>query len=88
MSGERIWYALQLGLVAFWLLVPLLGLIGYSVPLFNLLALIIFFAHVLEIPLAINKLRALDLSKGKISLNTLVFGFTWWLPVSKGLIKP
>lgn len=87
MSNERIWYGLQLGLVVFWLLVPLLGLIGYSVPLFNLLALIIFLAHVLEIPLAINKLRDQNLSKGKISLNTLVFGFTWWLPVSKGLIK-
>lgn len=88
MSNDRIWYGLQLGLVVFWLLVPLLGLIGYSVPLFNLLALLVFLAHVLEIPLAINQLRGKDLSKGKVALNTLVFGFTWWLPVSKGLIKP
>jgi hypothetical protein len=44
-------------------------------------------AHVLEIPLAINRLRALNLPVGKVVLKTLVFGFTWWLPLSKGYTK-
>ncbi|MDX1668292.1 MAG: hypothetical protein R3194_02640 [Limnobacter sp.] len=86
MKNDRVWYALQMGLVVFWLIVPLVGLLGYTVPMLTLIALLILAAHVLEIPLAINMLKDQDIPKGKIILNTLVFGFTWWLPVSKGLI--
>lgn len=86
-SDQKVWYVLQAGLVVFWLIVPIVGLIGYEVPLLTMLALFIFVAHVLEIPLAINKLRGKDIPSGRVVLNTLIFGFTWWLPVSKGLIK-
>lgn len=84
MGEQRIWYALQAGLVAFWLSVPLVGLLGFHVPVLTLLAGIILLAHVLEIPLAMNRLREQKLPAGKVILKTLVFGFTWWLPLSKG----
>jgi uncharacterized protein YhhL (DUF1145 family) len=84
MGEQRIWYGLQAGLVVFWLSVPLVGLLGFNVPALTLLAGIILLAHVLEIPLAINRLRSKNLPTGKVVLKTLVFGFTWWLPLSKG----
>lgn len=87
MGEQRIWYGLQAGLVVFWLIVPLVGLLGFHVPFLTLFAAIILLAHVLEIPLAINRLRPLKLPAGKVALKTLVFGFTWWLPLSKGYTK-
>lgn len=87
MGEQRIWYALQAGLVVFWLAVPLVGLLGFHVPLLTLLAAIILLAHVLEIPLAINRLRGKNIPTGRVVLKTLVFGFTWWLPLSKGFTQ-
>mgnify|MGYP006155388459 FL=1 len=87
MGEQRIWYGLQAGLVAFWLAVPLVGLLGFHVPALTLLAGIILLAHVLEIPLAINRLRGKNIPVGKVVLKTLVFGFTWWLPLSKGFTQ-
>ncbi|HEX4917102.1 MAG TPA: hypothetical protein VFV43_04310 [Limnobacter sp.] len=84
---QRIWYGLQAGLVVFWLIVPLVGLMGFHLPWLTMLAAIILLAHVLEIPLAMNKLRPLQLPSGKVILKTLVFGFTWWLPLSKGYTR-
>lgn len=84
MGDQRIWKGLQAGLVGFWLAVPLLEILGYHVPFLTLFAVIILAAHVLEIPLAMNKLRSKNLPAGKVVLKTLVFGFTWWLPLSKG----
>lgn len=87
MSEQRTWYALQAGLVLFWLAVPLVGLLGFNLPWLTLLAGIILLAHILEIPLAINKLRHLKLPAGRVALKTLIFGFTWWLPLSKGFTQ-
>ena len=84
MGEQRIWYGLQAVLVVFLLIVPLVGLLGFHVPFLTLFAGIILLAHVLEIPLAMNKLRSKNLPAGKVVLKTLVFGFTWWLPLSKG----
>ena len=87
MGEQRVWYGLQAGLVVFWLIVPLVGMLGFHVPFLTIFAAIILLAHVLEIPLAINRLRALNLPVGKVILKTLVFGFTWWLPLSKGYTR-
>ena len=84
MDEQRIWYGLQAGLVVFWLAVPLVGLLGFNVPALTLLAGIILLAHILEIPLAINRLRGKKIPTGRVVLKTLIFGFTWWLPLSKG----
>lgn len=87
MGEQRIWYGLQAGLVVFWLIVPLVGLLGFHVPFLTAFAGIILLAHVLEIPLAMNRLRSLQLPAGRVILKTVVFGFTWWLPLSKGYTK-
>lgn len=84
MGEHRIWYGLQAALVLFWLVIPLVGLLGFHVPGLIGFAALIFIAHVLEIPLAMNKLRQKNIPKGRIVLKTLVFGFTWLLPLSKG----
>ena len=84
MAEQRIWYVLQAGVVVFWLMVALVGLLGFYVPFLTILAGIILLAHVLEIPLAFNRLRPKNLPAGKVVLKTLIFGFTWWLPLSKG----
>lgn len=84
MANPRVWYGLQATVVAFWLLVAVVGLMGFHVPGLVAVAVIIFAAHVIEIPLAINKLRNKGVPTPKVIYKTLVFGFTWWMPLSKG----
>ncbi|HEX4856506.1 MAG TPA: hypothetical protein VFV28_06805 [Limnobacter sp.] len=87
MKRQQFWYALQAGLVGFWIAVPIIHISGFNWPFLLPFAGLILLAHVLEIPLAAQKLRALNLPFGLVALKTLVFGFTWWLPLSKGHTK-
>lgn len=87
MNMKKLWHALQAGLIGFWLAVPIVQLTGFEAPLLVPLAGLILLAHVLEIPLAARKLAHLNLPFGHLAFKTLVFGFTWWLPLSKGHIQ-
>ncbi|GLR27291.1 MULTISPECIES: hypothetical protein [Limnobacter] len=84
MGSGKIWYVLQGGLVVFWLAIPLIGLLGHHIMWLNMLGAIILAAHILELPVAFNRLRDKQVPVSKVCLNTVIFGFTWWLPVSKG----
>lgn len=88
MKSPAFWRFNQFLLIVFWLLVPLAPTLNLSIPYLNELALIIFAAHVLEIPLALTRLKHKQIPKLRIAARTLVFGFTWWLPVEKGVVSP
>ena len=48
MGEQRVWYGLQAGLVVFWLIVPLVGLLGFHVPFLTIFAAIILLAPLTE----------------------------------------
>ncbi|HEY1057522.1 MAG TPA: hypothetical protein VGE55_02190 [Limnobacter sp.] len=87
MNNPALWRALQGGLIAFWLLAIVAPILKLNLPWLDTLAILIFVAHVLEVPLAMSRLRHSGVSTARITIRTLVYGFTWWLPVQKGVIK-
>jgi hypothetical protein len=58
---------------------------GHSDSLVVWLATIILFAHVLEIPLAFRLLKDLRPAPLRTAIGTFLFGFTYWLPVKRGI---
>ncbi len=84
-KSKGFWIVQNVVIVAFWLAAVTLLATGQSQHRLVLLAAIILAAHVLELPLAFGVLRGRGVSPIKTLLLTLVFGFTWWLPVRRGI---
>ena len=85
-QDKRFWLAIQAGLAVFyaWAVfnAATQGFMHRSV----LIALVILAAHVLEIPVAFKKLKALNPDPVRVSICTILFGLVWWIPASRGLI--
>lgn len=47
----------------------------------------ILMLHIFELKTALMVGREKNLSTTRIYLKNLVFGFTWWLPLKKGVFK-
>lgn len=57
---------------------------GFANPLVQLWAIIVII-HILEIPLAFLALKERAIPWGLTIINTLIFGFTWWVPAKRGI---
>jgi hypothetical protein len=89
MNSKGFWYFLMAGAVGLWVEVLLAAIL---VPSISMIAWIVFIAlaalHVLEFPL-ISKKRAdgKGISGRTAFIKTILFGFTWWLALKKGIIE-
>ena len=54
---------------------------------FNLLFIGMFILHAAEISVARKAISGKNIPLGKIIVKTILYGFTWWLPVKKGIIE-
>lgn len=85
---KALWKLLMAGAMGLWLL-PLLCLFlfpdGAMGALYIFAGLLVI--HSSEILFAHSKLKGNGFSVGTISLNTLLFGFTWWVPASRGILS-
>ncbi|MFN4328881.1 MAG: hypothetical protein ACK4FF_08395 [Limnobacter sp.] len=86
MNNPLLWRVLQAGLVLIWLAVPFGDALG--MPKLTTLGLVLLVLHALEIPLSKAKVASTGVGTGRMVVMTLLFGFTWWLPVSKRVIAP
>jgi len=57
---------------------------GFTNPLVTLWGIIVII-HILEIPLAFLAVKDRPIPWGLTVFNTLIFGFTWWIPARRGL---
>lgn len=57
---------------------------GFASPVAQLWAVIIVI-HILEIPLAFLAVAERHIPWGLTVINTLIFGFTWWVPTRRGV---
>lgn len=57
---------------------------GFTHPLAQLWGLIVII-HILEIPLAFLAVRERRIAWSLTMINTLLFGFTWWVPARRGI---
>lgn len=82
------WYALMTGAVLLWPLALVAGRMFFPqhpwAPLICILAILI--VHASELPAACPIGRARGLSRTRILIKTLIFGFTWWVPLKKGVV--
>ena len=89
MNSKGFWYFLMAGAVGLWVAVLLAAIL---VPSISMIAWIVFIAlaalHVLEFPL-ISKKRAdgKGITGRTAVIKTILFGFTWWLALKKGIIE-
>jgi hypothetical protein len=89
MNSKGFWYFLMVGSIVLYGLSIALG--RYLFPDSPLLSRIFFIGllivHVLEIPVLSLKIgRSKQIPDSMIILKTILYGFTWWLPLKKGII--
>ncbi len=88
MTGKSVfWHGLQVSAV---LLYAVLIAGGYALQIPALgwgLFGVIFLLHVFELKTALVVGRDKGLSTRRIVLKNLAFGFTWWLPLKKGILS-
>jgi hypothetical protein len=91
MSSRYFWYVMMAGAIIGWLF-ALSGLIApftdETVRLIWLIVLIVWVVgHPLELPISLPIGEKAGLSKQRTVIKTILFGFTWWLPVKLGVFK-
>jgi hypothetical protein len=89
MNSKWFWYFLMIGSIVLYGLSIALG--RYLFPDSYLFSRIFFIGllivHILEIPAASLKIgRDKKIPVSMIIMKTILYGFTWWLPLKKGII--
>ena len=89
MRSKGFWYFLMFGSVG---LFGISYAVGYIMFPGNPFLSWIFFiglliTHVAELPLAMKIGREKNLPAATVAVKTLLFGFTWWLPLKKGILS-
>ena len=89
MNSKGFWYLMMIGSIVLYGLSIALG--RYLFPDSPFLSRIFFIGllivHILEIPVLSLKIgRSKQVPYSMIILKTILYGFTWWLPLKKGII--
>jgi hypothetical protein len=88
LTSKGFWVFMMTGTAGLFILI---ALVGYGVltdrGLETTIILALFVSlHVAEIPHGIRVGRSRGIGAGTATFKTLLFGFTWWLPLSRGVI--
>ena len=88
MNSKGFWYFLQFGAIVLYCGAIILGYLVFpdSPLLWFSFFLFLVIIHISEIPFAMKFGKEKNLSSGITILKIFLFGFTWWLPLKKGII--
>ena len=83
------WHFLMGGTVALWIWAILVGLVFSSRASGLALAVLValFVTHCAEIPVSSKVGRERGLSTSRVVVKTVIFGFTWWVALKRGVIE-
>ena len=89
LQNKMFWYFLMIGAIVLYGLSLVLG--RYLFPGDPLMSRVFFIGllilHIVEIPAASLKIgRDKGLPASQVVMKTILYGFTWWLPLKKGII--
>ena len=89
MMQKGFWYFLMTGAIVLYVAVGLLGfyIFPHSWPKAIIGVLFLVVLHLSEVPHVGKVLAGRGFSNGRIIVKTLLFGFTWWVPVKKGILE-
>lgn len=89
MMTKQFWIVLEIGAIALWGLSLAAGHLlfpGSQLKAWGFfIGLVIL--HAAELPTTLRLGREKGLNQGRVILKTLLFGFTWWVPLKKEIFK-
>jgi hypothetical protein len=89
MNSKRFWQINMAGSIGLWILSVVVGFTLF--PENHLAAWGLFIGlviiHTAELPISLKIGKESGFSSQTVVIKTLLFGFTWWLPVKKGIIR-
>jgi uncharacterized membrane protein HdeD (DUF308 family) len=87
LRNKGFWYFLMAGAIALWIGVICLGFVLFpnNTGSALLFPCVLFLMHCAEIPVSSKIGRDKGLSLARVGVKTIIFGFTWWVPVKKGV---
>ena len=87
LQSKGFWYFLMVGAIALWVGVIFLGFVLFpdNTGAALLVPGALFLMHCVEIPLSSKIGRERGLPMARVAIKTIIFGFTWWVPVWKGI---
>ncbi len=82
------WLLLMVGAIALWIAVFLVGILGFPDSAVAAPALlgVLFLMHCGELPVSLKIGKAKGLTTFRVVVKTVIFGFTWWVPLKKGVL--
>jgi hypothetical protein len=88
LEKREFWYFLMSGALALWVVVFWLSFLLFPETSIGkvVLPIALFILHLAEVPLSLKIGKFRRISKLRVVLNTLLFGFTWWLPIKRGVL--
>ena len=85
LNKSSFWATLIFGLSLLYVVAAVIALRGDMHHWSLRLSLILLGLHVLEMPVAWFKLRALNPAPLRLIVLTLLYGLLWWVPASRGI---
>lgn len=85
LNQKPFWLVQMLGLSALYLAALWLAINGQPMHLAVKISVLLLAAHVLEIPLALSKLKSKQPSLARLIPLTILFGLIWWIPARRGV---
>lgn len=89
MQSKGFWYFMMFGSINLFIICIVLGYILFPG---NLLQSLSFFIgllviHIAELPIGLKIGKGKNIPAMTTAAKTILFGFTWWLPLKKGIIE-
>lgn len=87
LEKKGFWYVLMFGALVLWAAVILLGLVLFPDNTAGKIALpvALLILHCAEIPISLKIGAAKGLPSSRVIIQTALYGFTWWLPLKRGV---
>ena len=88
LDTRSFWNILMFGAILLWVAVIVAGnLLFESLAGKALLPVVLLLMHLGEIPISSGIGKAKGISMLQIVIHTVIFGFTWWVPLKRGVIQ-
>ncbi len=88
MNSKKFWQLNMAGSIGLFILTLVVGYVLFPENHFKAMGLFfgLLVIHAAELPISLKIGKLSGFSHKTVVLNTLLFGFTWWLPVKRGII--
>ncbi len=91
LDNKSFWIANMMSCVVLWIVVIFGAFYSFESPSVTItwwvITLALVIGHPLELIMAIPIGKKAGISLQKTIINTLIFGFTWWVPLKRGVFK-